>query len=129
MAGKADFSFILGLPWEDLADVQRTISFAMHLLCTYDVRVVLQWYTQIPGSRLWDEARLAERVHQSMYDELGFFRNLYLTRGGIRLSPSQIWEVREFLQHIRWLVSHLHPAEDVMRFGFPPPIAQYFPLS
>ncbi len=129
MAHKADFSFILGLPWEELEDVKRTISFAMHLLCSYGVRVVLQWYTQIPGSRLWDEARRAERVHESMYDEFGFFRNLYLTRGGIRLSPSEIWEVWEILRQTGWLVSHLHPGETVMRFGLPPPIAQYFPLD
>jgi radical SAM superfamily enzyme YgiQ (UPF0313 family) len=29
---RADFSFIIGLPWETRAEVDKTISFAMHLL-------------------------------------------------------------------------------------------------
>src|SRR5262249_27150574 len=51
---RAVFSFILGLLWETRAEVERTIRFAMHLHGNYNVRVLLQWYCQIPGSRLWE---------------------------------------------------------------------------
>jgi radical SAM superfamily enzyme YgiQ (UPF0313 family) len=129
MAEKADFSFILGLPWETIEEVKKTISFAMNLLSEHGIHPVLQWYSQIPGSRLWDEGRRTQKLHESMYDEVGFFRNMYLTRDGIRLSPQEIWEIWEILCQMRWLAGHLFPRRTVIRFGIPPPIAQYFPFN
>jgi radical SAM superfamily enzyme YgiQ (UPF0313 family) len=129
MAEKADFSFILGLPWESIEEVKKTISFAMDLLSNYGIHTVLQWYTQIPGSRLWDEGRRTQKLHESMYDEFGFFRNLYLTRGGIKLSPQDIWEIWEILSQMRWLAGHLFPRRKAIKFGIPPPIARYFPFK
>jgi radical SAM superfamily enzyme YgiQ (UPF0313 family) len=129
MAEKADFSFILGLPWETIEEVKKTISFAMNLMSQHGIHAILQWYTQIPGSRLWDEERRTQKLHESMYDELGFFRNIYLTRGGIRLSPQEIWEIWEILSQMRWLAGHLFPRRKVVKFGIPPPIVRYFPLD
>jgi radical SAM superfamily enzyme YgiQ (UPF0313 family) len=129
MAIKADFSFILGLPWETIEDVKQTISFAASLLSTYGIHPVMQWYCQIPGSRLWDEARRAQTLHESMYDEFGFFRNLYLTRSGIKLKPEEIWEVWEILSQMRWLTGHLFPQRSAIKFGMPPPIVKYFPFK
>jgi radical SAM superfamily enzyme YgiQ (UPF0313 family) len=44
ISDRADFSFILGLPWESRIEVERTIRFAMHLYGNYNVRILLQWY-------------------------------------------------------------------------------------
>ena len=63
LAARTDFSFILGLPWETRAEVEQTIRFATRLFVDYGVHVMLQWYRQIPGSRLWDEARRDLLVH------------------------------------------------------------------
>ena len=37
MAEKADFSFILGLPWETIEEVKKTISFAMNLMSKHGI--------------------------------------------------------------------------------------------
>ena len=129
MASNVDFSFILGLPWEDIDDVKRTISFAMHLFGNFGIRTLLQWYTQIPGSRLWDEGRKKQILHESMYDEFGFFRNMYIARTGIGLSPQEIWEIWEMLVQLRWIASHFYPQRNMIEFGIPPPIAKYFPRA
>lgn len=94
MAERADFSFILGLPWETRTEVFETVEFALGLYETYGVRILLQWYCQIPGSRLWDEQRHKEILHESLYDDFGFFRNDYLFRTGVRLTPSEIYRVQ-----------------------------------
>lgn len=127
IADRADFSFILGLPWETTEEVKKTISLAMDLFSNYGVRTLLQWYTQIPGSRLWDEARNKQTVNESMYDDFGFFRNLYLTKSGIGLSPQEMWEIWEILLQLRWIAKHFYPKRSMIEFSIPLPIAQYFP--
>ncbi|MBT8341411.1 MAG: B12-binding domain-containing radical SAM protein, partial [Desulfatitalea sp.] len=99
MAERADFSFIMGLPWESQDDVLKTVEFALGLFESYGVRILLQWYCQIPGSRLWDEQRKKEIVHESLYDDFGFFRNDYLFRTGVRLTPSEIYQVQARIDH------------------------------
>jgi anaerobic magnesium-protoporphyrin IX monomethyl ester cyclase len=100
MAERADFSFIMGLPWETRREVERTIDFAGHLFASYGVRVLLQWYWQIPGSRLWEEARRREVVHESMYDRYGFFRDLYLFRSAVQLTPTEIFAVTDKIEQM-----------------------------
>ena len=63
---RADFSFILGLPWESKAEVTKTINFATHLSATWGVRILLQWYLLLPGSRLWDEASRNQMVTEAI---------------------------------------------------------------
>ena len=66
LAAKTDFSFILGLPWETKDEVMQTIRFATHFFAEYGVHIMMQWYRQIPGSRIWEDARrdlLRPRVH------------------------------------------------------------------
>ena len=74
LAGCADFSFVVGLPWESAAEVRKTCQFAAHLFSTYGVRILLEWYCQIPGSRLWEADREAGRVNELMYNNYGFSR-------------------------------------------------------
>jgi radical SAM superfamily enzyme YgiQ (UPF0313 family) len=96
---RADFSFIIGLPWETRTEIERTIRFAMHLLGTYGVRVLLQWYCEIPGSRLWQEERERQLVNEAMYDDYGFFRDLYLFRR-VQVGPSDVWDIAEMLDRL-----------------------------
>ncbi|MBN1420884.1 MAG: B12-binding domain-containing radical SAM protein [Planctomycetes bacterium] len=127
IAGRADFSFILGLPWETKQEVLQTVRFACGLYARYGVRVLLQWYCLIPGSRLWQEAREDQLVHEAMYDDFGFFQNLGLFRAGVRLTPAEIREVSESLAPVVAL-SRLHSPERAMvEYAHPEPIARSFP--
>ena len=129
LSGRFDFSFILALPWETKKDVERTIGFAMHLHGTYGVRTLLQWYCQIPGSRQWDEDRKNQIVNEAMYDRFGFFRDLYLFRSGVRLLPSEIWEISSLVDKLKWLSSMRYPENEMIEFGFPLPILESYPLE
>jgi anaerobic magnesium-protoporphyrin IX monomethyl ester cyclase len=127
ISGRADFSFILGLPWETKSEVLKTIRFATRLYATYGVRILLQWYCQIPGSRLWDEDRKKGVVTEAMYNEFGFFRNLYLFQSGVHLSPQDIWEIGEIVGDLK-SAAHLHdPHRRMIEFSFPHPIYENFP--
>lgn len=127
IADKADFSFILGLPWETEADVRKTCAFASHLYATYGVRLLLQWYCQIPGSRLWQEQRERLVVSEAMYDEIGFFRDVYLFRSGVRLSPPEVWNVSRSVNAAKYLARAWHPNRQMIEYGHPEPINIYFP--
>lgn len=127
LAAGADFSFILGLPWETRAEVERTIRFATRLFVDYGVHVMLQWYRQIPGSRIWDEARRDLLVHESMYDAYGFFGNLYLFRTSCRLTPREIYEVADMTEQLQWLAELTGRARPSIVHHFPGPIADAFP--
>lgn len=127
MSEVADFSFILGLPWESRAEVEKTVAFAAHLHASYGVRILLQWFCQIPGSRLWDEQRRNGQVLESLYDEYGFFRNLYLFRSGVRIQPNDIWEIGNTISQLQWLSNLYYPDRKMIQGAFPPPIARYFP--
>lgn len=122
IAGRADFSFIIGLPWETRAEVMQTVDFAAGLYETYGVRVLIQWYCQIPGSRLWEEQRRKEVLHEALYDDFGFFGSNYLFRSGIPLAPS---EVHEVTRHILDLQAQAPP--DMIQSCTPEPILKYYP--
>jgi len=127
ISARASFSFIIGLPWETRAEVDRTIRFAMHLLGSYGVRILLQWYLQIPGSRIWDKARRRHVISEAMYDDYGFFRNLYLFRSGVSLPPKQVWEIADMVGQLKWITDLKYPDGRMLEFGFPPPIQKDFP--
>jgi radical SAM superfamily enzyme YgiQ (UPF0313 family) len=125
IAPRADFSFIIGLPWETAAEARRTVAFGVRLGETYGVRALFNWYLQVPGSRLWDEARAAELVHEAQYDEVGFVANLALFRSGVALRPHEVWEVTdEIADHAARLGGRWR---NRIEFGMPPAIARSFP--
>ena len=124
---RADFSFIIGLPWETRSEVEKTIRFAMHLLGKYGVRVLLQWYCEIPGSRLWQEEREKQLVNEAMYDDYGFFRDLYLFRTGVQVEPRDIWEITEILDKLLFVTKVHYRHEEMIEFALPDPIGSYFP--
>ena len=127
LANKADFSFILGLPWETADEVNQTCRFAAHLYATYGVRILLQWYCQIPGSRLWDEDRKSMLVNEAMYNDYGFFRDLYLFRTGVKLSPKEIWEISSSVTALQTLAEMRNPEKVMVEYGHPEPIGLYYP--
>ncbi|MDE1147079.1 MAG: radical SAM protein [Azospirillaceae bacterium] len=127
LSEQVDYSFILGLPWETRAEVEKTIRFAMHLHATYGVRVLLQWYCQIPGSRLWEEDRRRAVVTEAMYDDYGFFRDPYMFRSGVQLTPAEIWEVGDMVEQLKWLAKLMTPGRKMIEFAFPLAIHQSFP--
>jgi radical SAM superfamily enzyme YgiQ (UPF0313 family) len=129
IAAKADFSFILGLPWETRQEVERTIRFAAHLFAEYGVHVMLQWYWQIPGSRIWEEARRKMLIHESMYDDYGFFRDLYLFRSSCQLNPKEIYEIADMTDQLRWLAELPGQQRPSIVHHFPSPIAESFPRT
>jgi radical SAM superfamily enzyme YgiQ (UPF0313 family) len=124
---RADFSFILGLPWETRTEVEKTIRFAMSLLGKYGVRVLLQWYCEIPGSRLWEQHRQRQLVTEAMYDDYGFFRNLYLFRSGVAVLPNDIWEINDILEKLLFVTRVNYRNDKMMEFALPDPIGAYFP--
>lgn len=127
LAGYADFSFVLGLPWESVVEVRKTCQFAAHLFATYGVRILLQWYCQIPGSRLWEADREAGLVNESMYNDYGFFRNLYLFRSGVKLSPREVWEISDMVTALQKLSKLRYPDRRMVEYGHPEPIGLYYP--
>jgi anaerobic magnesium-protoporphyrin IX monomethyl ester cyclase len=130
MSERADFSFILGLPWETRSEVEKTIRFAMRLLGKYGVRVLMQWYSQIPGSRLWEEQRRNQVVTETMYDDYGFFRNLYLFRSGVPILPQDIWDITDLLDKLLFVTRATYRDDDKrIEFALPDPIYSNFPLQ
>lgn len=129
IAARADFSFILGLPWETRHEVEQTIRFATHLFADYGVHIMMQWYRQIPGSRIWEDARRAQLVHESMYDDFGFFRDLYLFRTSCRLDPTEIYEIADMTDQLRWLSGLPGQQRPSIVHHFPTPIASNFPRN
>jgi radical SAM superfamily enzyme YgiQ (UPF0313 family) len=127
LADRADFSFILGLPWETAAEVRKTCSFAAHLYGTYGVRILLQWYCQIPGSRLWEEDREASLVNEAMYNEYGFFRDLYLFRSGVKLTPAEVWDISYAVTALQQMAEMRNPEKTMIEYGHPEPIGLFFP--
>jgi anaerobic magnesium-protoporphyrin IX monomethyl ester cyclase len=123
---RCDFSFIIGLPWETQTEVLQTVDFACKLYARYGVRVLLQWYCQMPGSLLWNEAAAAGKVNASMYDNYGFFGNPYLFFSGVRLTPAEIWDVSDRLAAVKNLARVNNPGEDMIVFEVPKPVSQNF---
>lgn len=127
IAPRADFSFVLGLPWETRAEVERTIAFAVHLHGKYGVRILLQWYCQIPGSRLWDAAYQAGTVTEAMYDEFGFFGNYYLFQSGVKIPTEDIYAISDKVAAVRTVSRAEYRGQNMIEYAFPEPVAKYFP--
>jgi radical SAM superfamily enzyme YgiQ (UPF0313 family) len=127
LAPRAEFSFILGLPWESVAEVERTVDFAASLAAQSGVRVLLNWYCQVPGSRLWEEDRRAQVVHETFYDDYGFMTDLYLFRSGVKLRPSEVWHIADRVAARRAHLQEVNGGGQLIEFAVPSPIAHHFP--
>jgi radical SAM superfamily enzyme YgiQ (UPF0313 family) len=128
IADRGEFSFIIGLPWETRAEVDRTLRFAAHLFACYGVIVRLNWYTQMPGSRLWEDDRRDLRVSEAMYDGYGFYNDLYLFHSGLKLDPRDVWGIWDVVSKLQLMARLRHPdREQTIDFFFPASVERYFP--
>ena len=94
---------------------------------TYGVRVLLQWYCQIPGSRLWDEAARNGLVTEAMYDEFGFFSNYYLFQSGVKIPTADIYAISDKVAAVRTVSQAVYKGRNMIEYAFPEPVAKYFP--
>lgn len=117
IARLADFSFILGLPWEGPDEVRRTIDFGFDLAEQHGVRLLFNWYAQIPGSHLWDDARSGGTIHESRYDTFGVQRDPNVFFGAVRLTPDEIHAVAAEVRRRRTELGGRAPTPE---FGLPP---------
>ena len=128
IAERAEFSFILGLPWETKKEVLRTVQFAAHLALEYGVRPLLQWYYVMPGSLLWRDIWRTGAVTPAMYDEFGFFRNLYLFKTGVGLAAEEMWDIMDIISTTKGLLRVAREHEHAIQSSSPTPMALNFPL-
>jgi anaerobic magnesium-protoporphyrin IX monomethyl ester cyclase len=128
IAHLADFSFVIGFPWESYKGAVKTIDFATSLLMKYGVNILLQWYLQIPGSRIWQEDRKAGIVSEIFYDEYGLFRNPYLFRTGVKFTTQEIRSISDIVVSVQMMRS-LSGLGNLDQIGYthPLPIRMYFP--
>lgn len=119
IANKVVFSFVIGFPFETRADCEKTIRFATSLLLKYNVRIYLQWYNTIPGSRIWEDLQKQGVVDIWMYDDFGFFSNKYLFSAGVRLEKKDIRELSETIRSINAMLLISKPADDIIQFAPP----------
>lgn len=122
-----DFSFIIGFPWETTKEIYQTIDFAMNIFSKYGVRILLQWYLQMPASRLWIKYRNTQQVHEAMYNDFGFFRNIYLFRTANQLEPSQIWEIAKSVEMAKVISRLRFPEKQMIEHSLPLQIYENFP--
>jgi radical SAM superfamily enzyme YgiQ (UPF0313 family) len=124
----ADFSFVIGFPWETYDHALKTVDFVSKLFIKYGVSVLLQWYLQVPGSRLWQEQKENGIVHEALYDDYGLFRNTYLFRTGIPFSIEEFKSISEIVTSIRMLhsLSGLRKGNQ-LEYAHPVAIRRYFP--
>jgi anaerobic magnesium-protoporphyrin IX monomethyl ester cyclase len=127
LAPKAHFSFILGLPWETEAEVSKTVRFAADLGAQYGVKVLLQWYLQIPGSRLWADASKRGIVSPRLYDSFGFFSDPYLFFSGVPLQAEQIWRISDVINLVKWTLRLTDTRREPLAYSIPGAVARFFP--
>lgn len=127
LADRCEFSFILGLPWETKEQVLETVRFASELALRYNITALLQWYCQIPGSRLWDDSWRAGTVSPAMYDDFGFFSNYYLFTSGVRLSPRDVWDVMDAIATTHSLIVLAGRRRGTLSYREPAAVELNFP--
>jgi len=64
-----------------------------------------------------------------MYNNYGFFRDLYLFRSGVRLTPEEIWQVSNTVTTLQKMAKMQYPDRTMVEYGHPEPIGLYYPLE
>ncbi len=124
IARVADFSFILGLPWETPTQVKATLDFGFSLAAEFGVRLLFNWYAQIPGSELWNEARARGKIHESRYDRMGVQRDPNVFFQATRLTPDEVTASVAYGRELRKELPSEVPAPELAR-----PVAITRPLD
>jgi hypothetical protein len=61
-----------------------------------------------------------------MYDEYGFFRNLYLWSTTTTMAPADLWQVVDIIQRVQWLTELEAPGQKMIEHSVPHVLAFYF---
>jgi anaerobic magnesium-protoporphyrin IX monomethyl ester cyclase len=75
---------------------------------------------------LWDESWKRGEVTPAMYDEFGFFRNLYLFRTGVHLPIEEIQDVIDAICTVHSLMVLSRRSKGSMAYRLPAPIQIYY---
>ncbi|MFD0539860.1 hypothetical protein ACFQY7_44925 [Actinomadura luteofluorescens] len=68
-------------------------------------------------------------MNETMYDEFGFFRDLYLFRSGVRLTPEEIWEIGDLVEQLKAVALIRTPGRRMIEFAFPQAIHDFYPRT
>ncbi len=113
IASRADFSFILGLPWEGPDQLRATLDFGFELANDFGVRLLFNWYAQIPGSELWSHARSRGAIHESRYDQLGVQRDPTVFFNAVAVSADQVRDAVSYGRSLRKALGSQAPPPEL----------------
>ncbi|RPJ11028.1 MAG: radical SAM protein [Deltaproteobacteria bacterium] len=100
IAKKVKYSYIIGFPWETLADMKRTIAFAMHLASDLGNMVQINWYMLSPGNEVFRELYGRKLVFLYDFDSWNEHDHSLFFRSHPTLSLEMYNEIREFAGHL-----------------------------
>lgn len=126
MNEKAAFSFIIGLPWETKAEIEKTVRFAFRLVDNFGITAVINWYIKVPGSQLWNKARKEQIFNESMYDDYHFSDNPYFFRSGLKLKPQEVWEIDEMIRQYKLDKKQFHSHGEKIIYNTPAALIRHF---
>ena len=126
LSEKAAFSFIIGLPWETKAEVEKTIRFAFHLVDNFGITVVINWYIKVPGSQVWHKARKDQIFNESMYDSYNFSHNPYFFLSGLKLKPKEVWEIDDIIRQYKLAKRQSYPNREKVLYNTPAALIRHF---
>jgi len=121
LGGRSVFSFIIGFPWQTVDDCLRTVEFATDLILDHGIRVYLQWYWALPGSRIWRELEEERLVDLTTVDTPGFYRSQRWFYAGRQLSPEDVGRIDERIRPVQLCLTlqHLEEGESPMEYSPP----------
>lgn len=91
LARSAEYSFIVGFPWETPKQAEKTIDFAADLCLDYGVTVNVRWHHILPGSYYWNQYLEEGKIDPRWYDSLHYYKNKK-----VRKLASPLFEDRDF---------------------------------
>ena len=108
LAEKILYAYIVGLPWEGLAECLTTVKFAFDLARTRGGRIQLGWFFLYPGSEIFREPeRFGLRVEPAVYDQPHFWRDPGLFA---HLHPRLDREGEKKVAYTARFLAQMHPA-------------------
>jgi len=65
-------------------------------------------------------------VNASMYDNYGFFGDTHLFFSGVKLTPTEIWQVSDRLTSVQSLARVNNAGEEMIVFEVPKPVSENY---
>ena len=96
----AKYSYIVGLPWESLEQMKRTLAFAMQLAARYGNMVQVSWYMLCPGNRIFDDLLREKLVSFHDFDAWNERDHSLFFRSHPTLTQRDYHELKGFASHL-----------------------------